>query len=183
MANIKVETQSGKAGFVDESTEISGIAHLTGGVLHTNPDARMMRMQNQMLQGAERGIAFARIGHFARTAHVQDEPRVGQIIGDVDGTLQFVHGFDAANALDFADGKRHPALPHDAEVPAGRSVQRDELQAVRFERAGHRANFRLHRVFEVAARAENLEAFKAGPGNLLQEFRSQFSRYEQVRRE
>ena len=28
-----------------------------------------------------------------------------------------------------------------------------------------------------------LEALKAGPGNLLQEFRSQFSRYEQVRRE
>jgi len=46
-------------------------------------------------------------------------------------------------------------------------VQRDELQTVRFERVRHRANFGLHRVFEVAARAKNLDTLEACPGNLL----------------
>jgi hypothetical protein len=49
-----------------------------------------------------------------------------------------------------------------------------------FERLRHRADFRLHRVFEVAARAENLEALEAGSGDLFQVFGRQFSRYEQV---
>jgi len=31
-------------------------------------------MEDEVLQGAEGGIAFAWIGYFARTAHVQHEP-------------------------------------------------------------------------------------------------------------
>jgi hypothetical protein len=38
---------------------------------------------------------------------------------------------------------------------------------VRFERICNGADFRLHRVFKVAARAENFDALKASPGNLL----------------
>jgi hypothetical protein len=47
-----------------------------------------------------------------------------------------------------------------------------------FESAGHRLDFRLRGVFEVAARAKNLHALEFGTGNLPQEFRRQFSRYE-----
>jgi hypothetical protein len=54
---------------------------------------------------------------------------------------------------------------------------------VRFERVLHRANFRLHRVLEVAARAEDFETFESSAGDLAEEFGRQFSRYEQVRRE
>ncbi len=41
-------------------------------------------------------------------------------------------------------------------------------------------DFRFHGVFEVAARAKNLQALKTCPGNLLQEFGRQLSRYEEV---
>src|SRR5580693_271719 len=113
-------------------------------------------MENQMLERTESGVALAWIGGLSRTAHVQDEARVRQIVGDVDNALQFVHGFDSADAFDLADGERSAALAHGAHVAAGRSVQGNELQAVRFERASYGTDFRRHSVFEVAARAENL---------------------------
>src|SRR2546421_1809239 len=103
-------------------------------------------------------VALARIGGFTRAAHVQDEPRIGQIICDVNHALQFIHGLDAPDALHFANGKRRSALAHGAQIPAGRCVERSQLQAMRLKGAGHRAYFWLHRVFEMAARAENLNA-------------------------
>src|SRR5229473_4641851 len=73
VADIEIETESGKTGFVDEGAQISRIAHFAGGVLDADSDARMMRVQNQMLERAERGVALSRIGGFAGAAHVQDQ--------------------------------------------------------------------------------------------------------------
>jgi len=45
-ADVEIETESGKTGFVDEGAQISRIAHFAGGVLDADSDARMMRVQN-----------------------------------------------------------------------------------------------------------------------------------------
>src|SRR2546427_11619184 len=62
MANIKVKAQSREARFVDEGAEIAGIAHFAHGVLHADRDARMMRVQNQVLESTESSVALSRIG-------------------------------------------------------------------------------------------------------------------------
>ena len=69
--NIKIETQSGKARFINECAKITGIAHFAGGVLDADSDARVMRVQDQVLERAERGVALAGVCGFARAAHVR----------------------------------------------------------------------------------------------------------------
>jgi hypothetical protein len=167
----KFEAQPAEPSFVHKGPKVIGTPHFAQRVFNANRDPGVPRVQDQVLQRAERRIALARIGGFPRTTHVQDEPRVGQVIGDVDHTLQLVHGFDAAHSFDFADRKRRAALAHRADVPAGRRVERDQLQAVRFQRTGHRAHFLLHGVFEVAARAENLYALKSSLRDLPEQVR------------
>src|SRR5438034_1285812 len=61
-------------------------------------------------------------------------------------------------------------------------VQRNQLQAVRFQSTGHGPHFLLQRVFEMAARAENLNALKSGLGDLPEQFRRQFLGNEQIGR-
>src|SRR2546427_8071251 len=73
MANIKVKAQSREARFVDEGAEIAGIAHFAHGVLHADRDARMMRVQHQVLERTESSVALSRIGGFAGAAPVEDE--------------------------------------------------------------------------------------------------------------
>src|SRR5216684_585825 len=131
-----------------------------------------------MLERTESGVALARIGGFARTAHVKDEARVGQVVGDVDDALQFVHGLDAPDALDLADGKRGTAFAHGAHVAACRPMQREKLQAMLLERGSHGLNFQFTRIFEMAAGAENLEASKPGLGDLSEQLGRQLSRYK-----
>src|SRR5258707_12845858 len=70
--NIKIETQSGKARFINERAKITGIAHFAGGVLDADSDACMMRVQDQLLERAERGVALAGVCGFARATHVKD---------------------------------------------------------------------------------------------------------------
>jgi len=108
----------------------NGVAHFAGGVFHTNRYARVMRVQDQMFERAESRIALPRIGGFPRAAHVQNQARVRQIIGDIDHALQFVHCFDAPHTLDFADRKRCAALAHGAQVPARWPMQRYEFQVI-----------------------------------------------------
>src|SRR5882762_776788 len=64
VADIKIEAEAGETGFVDEGTEITGVAHLAGGVFNADRDARVVRMEDEVLQGAEGRVAFAWIGHF-----------------------------------------------------------------------------------------------------------------------
>src|SRR5258708_8132490 len=71
VADIKIETESRKTGFVDEGAEIAGIAHFTGGVFDADSDARMMRVQNQMLQRAKCSVALSPIPRFPAAAHMQ----------------------------------------------------------------------------------------------------------------
>jgi hypothetical protein len=47
-------------------------------------------------------------------------------------------------------------------------MKRGELEMVRFEDACHGADFRLHGVFEMTARAKDLHALEAGSGNLAE---------------
>jgi hypothetical protein len=54
---------------------------------------------------------------------------------------------------------------------------------MRLKRACHRANFCLRRIFEVAARAKDFEAFEPSAGNLPEKFWSQFPGYKQIGRE
>src|SRR5260370_39294088 len=84
VADIKIETESRKTGFVDEGAVIAGIAHFTGGVFDADSDARMMRVQNQMRQRAKCSVALSRIRRFALAAHVRVKTRIRQVVGDVD---------------------------------------------------------------------------------------------------
>src|SRR2546425_9873221 len=99
MANVEIETESGETGFIDEGTEIARIAHFAHGVLHADRDARMMRVQNQVLESTESSVALSRIGSFARAAHVKDEAGGGQGGRDGDDAPQFVHGVDPTDAF------------------------------------------------------------------------------------
>ena len=101
----------------------------------------MAGVQNEMLERAEGGIALARVGSFARAAHVQNQAGEGKIFGDIDDALQFVHGFDAAHAFDFADGEGAAAFAIDAEVAAGGRVEGSKLQVIIGEGLGDGLNF------------------------------------------
>jgi len=59
-------------------------------------------------------------------------------------------------------------------------VERDKLQTMLLKGGSHGLNFRFSRIFEMAARAENLEAGKSGPGNLSEQLRRQLSRNKQI---
>ena len=126
MAYIEIEAQAGEAGFVDEGAQVSGGAHFAGSIFDAQSYAAMMGVQNEMFEGAECGVALARVGLFARAAHVQDHSRVGQIFGDIDGALELVHGLDAAHAFDLADGKWERAFARGAEIAAVGGMERFE---------------------------------------------------------
>src|SRR6266851_9631355 len=105
VTNIEIEAQAGEAGFVVEGAEISGIAHLAGGVFDADGNADVLGMEDKMLERAERGVTLAGVVGLARAAHVKNHAGKRESLRDIDGALQLVHGLDAAHALDFADGK------------------------------------------------------------------------------
>src|SRR5215472_6577843 len=74
VADIEVKAQAGEPCLVHKSSKVVGATHFTQSVLYANGDPGVMRVQDQMLQRTESRIAFARVGGFPRTAHVQDEP-------------------------------------------------------------------------------------------------------------
>src|SRR5437016_1914092 len=83
-------------------------------------------------------------------------------------------------ALVLADGKRSAAFAHGAHVAACRRMQRGKLQTMLLERGGHRLDFRFHRIFEMAARAEDLDPLESSLRNLSEEFRRQLSGYKKI---
>src|SRR2546428_8350597 len=103
MANVEIETESGETGFIDEGAEIARIAHFAHGVLHADRDARMMRVQNQVLESTESSVALSRIGGFAGAAHVKDEAGVGGSGRGRTNARYFVH---------LVDGGGPPAPSH-----------------------------------------------------------------------
>ncbi len=133
-----------------------------------------------MFEGAEGSVALAGVVGFARAAHVKNHSRKREILGDIDGALQFVHGFDAADALDFADGKGLAALAGGAEVAAGGGVDRGEGQAEIGQDHSHRLGFGFSGVIEMGAGAENFDAGKAGSGDLAEEFAGELAGNEKV---
>src|SRR5260370_42370768 len=58
VADIKIEAEAGETGFVDEGAEITGITHFAGGVFNADRDARMVRVQNQMLERTESRVTL-----------------------------------------------------------------------------------------------------------------------------
>src|SRR5207302_2429599 len=122
VADVEVNAYATEPRAINESAKVVGTAHFAQSVFHAKGDAGVMRVQDQMLERTESRVALARIGAFTRAAHVQDEPRIGQIIRDVNHALQFIHGLDAPDALHFANGKRRTALAHGAQIPAGGCV-------------------------------------------------------------
>src|SRR6202030_873210 len=109
-ADVEVEAEASQARFVNECAEVGGIAHFAGGVLDGYGYADVARMKNQMLERTERCIALARIGRLPRSAHVENQPRKGQVFGDIDYALQLVHGLNAAHAFHFGDGEWRAAF-------------------------------------------------------------------------
>ncbi len=105
VADVEIEAQATQPRFIVKGAQIGGIAHLAGGVFDADGHADMLGMEDEMLEGAERGVALAGVVGLARAAHVKNHSMEREILGDIDGALQFVHGLDAADALDFADGK------------------------------------------------------------------------------
>jgi len=77
VADIEIEAQGSEPSFVYKGAKIGGIAHFAGRVFNAEGDAGVVRVQGEMFEGAESGVAFARVGGFAGAAHVQDQAGKG----------------------------------------------------------------------------------------------------------
>src|SRR5271168_545113 len=73
VADVEVEAEARQTRFVNEGAEIGWIAHLASSVLDGDRYSAMVRVQNQMLERAERRVAFPGVRCFSRTSHVQDQ--------------------------------------------------------------------------------------------------------------
>src|SRR5580700_4254557 len=140
----------------------------------------MMSVQNKMFERAEGGVSLARVRRFARAPHVENQAGIGEVFGDVNHALQFVHGFDAADAFDFGDRERRAAFASRAEVAARGCMERSQRQTMLREGAGDGLDFLPGGVVEMAASGENFEGFETGFGNLAEKFGGQPSRYEHI---
>lgn len=180
VANVKIEAQAGEAGFVDEGAQVGGLAHFAGGVFNANGYADMFGVKDEVLKGAESGVAFARVGGFAGAAHVEDQARERQVFSDVDDALEFVHGLDAADALDFGDGEGAAAFAIDVEVAAGGGVEGSELEVIVGQGLRYGAHFGFGGVVEMAAGGEDFDSLKAGAVELGEEFPGELLRDEQI---
>src|SRR5438046_6343478 len=67
VADIEVEAQAGKPRLVYKCSKVIGTPHFALRVFHTDGDAGVPRVQDKVLEGTERGVAFARIRRFARS--------------------------------------------------------------------------------------------------------------------
>src|SRR5579859_2668088 len=83
MPEVEIESQTVQSCFVHKRPQVRGVAHLAVCVLHSDRHAGVMRVQDQMLERTESRVALSRIGCFPRAAHVQNQPRVRQILGHV----------------------------------------------------------------------------------------------------
>src|SRR5438045_9229388 len=128
-----------------------------------------------MFERTEGRVTFAGVGGFAGAAHVKDHARKGQIFGDVDGAFQFIHSFDAAHALDFANGQGLAAFAGGAEVAAGGGVNGSERQTQIREHLTDLAGFLLGGGVKVRARRRSVDSGKSGRGNLAEELASQLA--------
>src|ERR1700676_2487564 len=126
VADIKIEAQAGETRFAYERAEVVGSAHFAESILDAEGDTGVFGVKYQVFEGTERGVALARIFGFTRAAHVQHQPRKRKVLGNIENAAKFVHGFNAARAVDFANGKRRTAFAIWAEVAIGRRVQRGE---------------------------------------------------------
>src|SRR6516164_1896980 len=78
MTNIEIDAQSVEPGLIDKRPQVRRLAHFGVGVLDANCDAGVTRVQRQMLERTEGGIALARVSDFPRAAHMQNHSRKRQ---------------------------------------------------------------------------------------------------------
>ena len=135
----------------------------------------MMRVQDEMLERTEGGVALARVGRFARAAHVQNHARIGQVFGDIDDALQLVHGLDAAHAFDFANGKREPPSRVALRSRLLGAWSDSSAESVSVQGLGHGLNFGARGVIEMASGTENFQTLETCARNLAKKFGSNFS--------
>src|ERR1700686_4774945 len=114
---------------------------------------------------------------------MQKHARIRQIFGHIDGAFQFIHGFDAAHPLHFADGEWRATLARSTKVATIRCVQRFEGKFMSVESFTHGLDLGARSVIKMTSRAKKFHAFKSGVGDLSQKLRSYFARYKQVRGE
>src|SRR5439155_22895814 len=82
--DIEIEAQTGQSSLVDKIAEVTRIAHFAGGVLNTACDAYVVRVQDEVFERTERGVALAGVGGFAAAARATHGACVGQVLGPVD---------------------------------------------------------------------------------------------------
>src|SRR5437870_12733823 len=75
VADIEVEAQAGKRRLVYKCSKVIVPPQSALRVFHTDGDAGVPRVQDMVLEGPERDVAFARIRRFAGATAVQHEPR------------------------------------------------------------------------------------------------------------
>src|SRR6266566_5964638 len=63
VADIEVEAQAGKSSLVYKCSQVIGTPHFARRVFHTDGDAAVPRVQDEVLQGTERGVAFSSLEH------------------------------------------------------------------------------------------------------------------------
>ncbi len=182
VADIKIEAQPSQPRFFHKGAQVGRVSHLAGGIFHADRDAHVLGMKHQVLQGAECGITFSRVGSFPWTSHVENHPGKGKIFSDIDCPLELVHGLDAPHTFDFGDGKRSAAFAVGAKVAAGGGMQRGKLQAVVRQNVRHATDILRVGVVKVAAARKKLDRLKARAMHQRQKLRRELFGYKEVGR-
>jgi len=162
--------------FVKRRTEIPGVAPSRGGVFNADRDARVVRMEDEVLQVLKSrvGCVDRRISPTAQCTR----PCVGQIIGYVEAAASVRHGLDSGGpALDFATeiGYRFRVMALFSRLVV--ACSETEMQMVRVRaRVRIREFSGLIEYSKWAARAKISTPDWKLPRQFAQEFRRQFSR-------
>ena len=82
---------------------------LVGNVLQQHGYAEWLRKGFQVLDACHRGIEFLLVEVFPAHANVLNEILERNLLSDLDGALDLVHGLDARTLFDFRDIERWAA--------------------------------------------------------------------------
>src|SRR5450432_2932187 len=123
-----------------------------------------------MLDGGHGGFEFVFVERFVAHADVLNQKAKWNVFGEFDGAFDFVHGFDAASAVDGRDVQRWSAGASPLVIGVERRVDRVERHAAGTEPIG---DF-LHMLFAIGvvkmlAGGENFDRLRAAAYQAVQQ--------------
>ena len=154
MPNIETESQVRQPRIDYELAQVRGCGQFSRRIFQRQRDAAFFCKNVQVLERAESRVESPRIRGVPRRADVLHEVAEGHIFCDIQGPLDFVHGFQATHSFRIADGKWRAAFVHAVEVALRGGVEGVQCQVMIAQRAGNFAHGIEGVVVEVRPRAK-----------------------------